>query len=128
MLPRRTQTRRGPVSRTTRAAVMYDYNTPLVVETVELREPGDDQVTVKMVATGFCRTDLSVLHGALPYPPPRVLGHEGAGIVDEVGKNVTHLRKGDPVITSFVQHCGSCHYCQAGRAYLCERGVQAAIE
>jgi S-(hydroxymethyl)glutathione dehydrogenase/alcohol dehydrogenase len=116
------------VSRKIRAAVMYDFNAPLVVEEVELKEPKDDQVVVKMVATGFCRTDLSVLHGLLPYPPPLVLGHEGAGIVEEVGKNVVGVRPGDHVITSFVQHCGECHYCRAGRAYLCERGVQAAIE
>ncbi len=118
------------MSRQALAAVMYDYNTPLTIETVRLREPapGDAEVVVRMAAAGLCHSDLSVLRGALPYPPPLVLGHEGAGVVEEVGRGVTHLRPGDHVLLSWVPMCGRCHYCLGGTPHLCDTGIQLAIE
>jgi NDMA-dependent alcohol dehydrogenase len=115
------------VPRDSRAAVMYDFNTPLRVEAVTLKEPKDDQIVVRIVATGICHTDLSVLRAALPYPPPVVLGHEGAGIVEEVGPSVHHLKPGDHVVLSSIPHCGHCAYCRLGHAHLCDAAVQAAM-
>jgi S-(hydroxymethyl)glutathione dehydrogenase/alcohol dehydrogenase len=115
------------VPRDSRAAVMVDYDQPLTVEAVRLREPRDYEVVVKMAASGICHTDLSVLRGALPYPPPLVLGHEGAGVVEEVGAAVRHLQPGDHVVLSSIPHCGRCPYCRGGHAHLCEAGLQAAI-
>ncbi|HEX7408969.1 MAG TPA: Zn-dependent alcohol dehydrogenase [Candidatus Binatia bacterium] len=112
----------------TRAAVMYNYNEPLKIETVELKPPREDEIVVKVVASGICHSDLSVIKGNLPLPPPVVLGHEGAGIVEEVGKGVTDLRPGDHVVLSWVQSCGKCHYCIAGRTHLCEWGYQAMMQ
>jgi S-(hydroxymethyl)glutathione dehydrogenase/alcohol dehydrogenase len=113
--------------RESRAAVMYDFNTPLEVQTLRLKEPRADQIVVRVVASGICHTDLSVLRAALPYPPPAVLGHEGAGIVEEVGKAVTHLKAGDHVVLSSIPHCGRCAYCRAGHAHLCDSGLNAAM-
>ena len=114
--------------REVRAAVMNDYNTPLSIETLTIKELKDDQILVRLAATGVCHTDLSVLRGVLPYPPPLVLGHEGAGVVEEVGRGVSHLCPGDHVLLSWVALCGRCHYCLSGTHHLCEAGVQAAIE
>ena len=113
--------------RHSRAAVMQDFNAPLVIETLQLKEPREDQIVVKIVASGICHTDLSVVRGSLPYPPPAVLGHEGAGIVEEVGRAVTHLKPGDHVVLSSISHCGRCAFCRAGHAHLCEAGLQSAM-
>jgi Zn-dependent alcohol dehydrogenase len=115
------------VTRESRAAVMYDFNTPLTVETVRLKDPGPEQIVVRIIASGICHTDLSVWRAALPYPPPAVLGHEGAGVVEEVGRAVTTLKPGDHVVLSSIPHCGRCHYCRAGHAHLCEAGLNAAM-
>jgi S-(hydroxymethyl)glutathione dehydrogenase/alcohol dehydrogenase len=105
---------------------MYDFNTPLSVEQVRIKNPKDDQIVVKIAASGICHTDLSVMRAALPYPPPVVLGHEGAGIVEEVGRGVTHLKPGDHVVLSSIPICGRCHYCRGGHAHLCSAGLTAA--
>ncbi len=110
-----------------RAAILYGYNELLKVESVKLKAPRDDEVVVKVAASGVCHTDLSVIEGKLPFPPPVVLGHEGAGIIEEVGRGVTDLKPGDHVILSWVQSCGKCHYCIAGRGHLCEAGIQSTM-
>jgi NDMA-dependent alcohol dehydrogenase len=106
---------------------MNDFNAPLTIEELRVKDPKDDQIIVKIAATGICHTDLSVLRAALPYPPPVVLGHEGAGIVEEVGRGVTSLAPGDHVVLSSIPHCGHCHQCRGGRAHLCESGLNAAM-
>jgi Zn-dependent alcohol dehydrogenase len=106
---------------------MYDFNAPLSIEALTLKEPRPDQIVVRIVASGICHTDLSVLRCALPYPPPAVLGHEGAGIVEEVGSAVRQLAPGDHVVLSSIPHCGSCAYCRRGHAHLCESGLQQAM-
>lgn len=111
-----------------KGAVLYGYNEPLRVELVNVKPPREDEVVVKLVASGVCHTDLSVVQGKLPVPPPAILGHEGAGIVEEVGSAVTHLQPGDHVVLSWVQSCGSCAYCTAGRHYLCDFGIRKAME
>jgi S-(hydroxymethyl)glutathione dehydrogenase/alcohol dehydrogenase len=103
-----------------RAAVLYAYDAPLQVRSLALRDPRDDEVLVRLAASGVCHTDLTVRSGALPLPPPCVLGHEGAGVVEAVGRAVRHLAEGDHVVLSWSANCGRCHYCVRGRSHLCE--------
>ena len=95
-----------------KAAVLYNFLEPLKVESLTLRDPNPDEVVVKMGASGVCHSDLSVQQMKLPFPPPVVLGHEGAGTVEEVGKDVKHLKPGDHVVLSWVENCGRCHHCK----------------
>jgi len=104
-----------------KAAVMYNLNEPLQIESVDLKPPRDDEVVVKMAASGICHSDLSVIKGNLPMMLPSILGHEGAGVVEEVGKAVTKVKPGDHVVLSWVPECGQCHFCVAGKPHLCER-------
>ena len=88
------------------------------LEAVDLSEPQQDEVLVRIVATGMCHTDLAVRDQHLPLPLPAVLGHEGAGIVERVGNGVATLRKGDHVVLSYGS-CGKCGNCLAGRPAYC---------
>jgi NDMA-dependent alcohol dehydrogenase len=110
-----------------KAAVMYGFNEPLKVEGVTLNPPREGEIVVKVAASGVCHSDLSVVQAKLPFPPPVVLGHEGAGVVEEVGKGVEDLKPGDHVVLAWVANCGKCHYCDAGRPHLCDVGMQAAM-
>ncbi|MGW5106172.1 zinc-binding dehydrogenase [Nocardia sp. NPDC004123] len=85
--------------------------------------PAAGEVRVRLVSSGICHTDVSVLAGHLPSPRPIVLGHEGAGVVDEIGPGVEHLAVGDAVICSIITSCHSCFQCQRGEYVLCERAV-----
>ncbi len=89
------------------------------VEEIELDTPKADEVRIRMVATGLCQSDMSVITGKLPGPTPLVLGHEGAGVVEEIGDNVTNVKVGDHVITSFVPMCGECYFCLHQEPWLC---------
>ncbi|MFQ5698811.1 MAG: Zn-dependent alcohol dehydrogenase [Myxococcota bacterium] len=102
-----------------KAAVMRAFQKPLEIEEIELGAPGRHEVVVRTVATGVCHSDLHVIEGGLPVPPPTVLGHEPAGIVEEVGSEVSYVKPGDPVIGCLSAFCGSCEYCVSGRPYLC---------
>ena len=110
-----------------KGAVLYEFFQPLKVESVALKPPRAGEVVVKLAASGVCHSDLSVMQAKLPFPPPCILGHEGAGIIEEVGKDVVGLKPGDHVVLAWVQSCGTCHYCIAGRTHLCESGTQAAL-
>ena len=92
------------------AAIARDSSQPLSLEQITIEEPRADEIRVKVVATGICHTDLVVKAGLLPTPMPVVLGHEGAGIVESVGENVTHMKPGDHVVMTFnyCNHCPSC--------------------
>ena len=105
----------------TRAAVMYEHNQPVVVEELALDEPNASEVLVRTAASGVCHSDLSVVTGAIYYNAAVALGHEGAGIIERVGDDVTGFRPGDHVILSFVSYCGSCRMCQMEKVCLCER-------
>ncbi|MFG2925679.1 NAD(P)-dependent alcohol dehydrogenase [Streptomyces sp. NPDC048305] len=107
-----------------RAAVAHEQAKPLAIEELEIDEPRDDEVLVNMVATGICQTDAHVWHQRIPAPLPMVLGHEGAGVVERVGKGITDLRPGDHVVLSF-QACGECPQCLNGHSAYCERTVAA---
>ena len=91
-----------------RAAVLYGWNEPLKVEPVTLAEPRQGEVIVKLAASGVCHSDLSIQRGVLPMPPPIIIGHEGAGVVEAVGPGVTSVSKGDHVILSWLYSCGRC--------------------
>lgn len=82
-----------------------------VVDTIEAIEPGPDDVLVKITHTGICHSDVSAMDGTIPQPVPAVLGHEGAGVVEEVGGNVTGLAPGDHVIVAWSPPCGLCRHC-----------------
>ena len=111
----------------TRAAIMTDFLQPLTLGEIELAEPGPDEVLVKVAASGVCHTDLSVIEAKLPYPPPVILGHEGAGVVEAVGSQIRHVKPGDHVVMAGVSVCGSCHYCDTQKPHLCASGTEAAL-
>ncbi len=103
-----------------RAAVLEEFGEPLVVEEVELAEPLAGEVLVRIAACGVCHTDLYSASGADPSGyAPAVLGHEGAGVVERVGPDVTSLAEGDHVITLFSPQCGECVHCLDPRTNLC---------
>ena len=109
------------------AAVLPGIEQPLDVhDDIELAPPGPGEVKVRIVASGVCHSDLSVQNGTIPLPTPMVLGHEGAGIVEELGDGVSSLSVGDHVVLSFVPNCGECFYCSRGQGYLCEKGAMQA--
>ena len=103
-----------------RAAVLHEVGRPLVVERVSVGDLKPKDVLVRLHASGLCHTDLEVMDGALPYPMPIVLGHEGAGVVDAVGDEVTLVAPGDHVVCSWNPHCGQCFYCERDQPILCE--------
>jgi Zn-dependent alcohol dehydrogenase len=103
-----------------RAAVLHEVGRPLVVERVTLGPLGPHDVLVRLHASGLCHTDLEVIEGSLAYPLPIVLGHEGAGMVEAVGAEVTLARRGDHVVCSWNPSCGHCFYCDRGQPILCE--------
>ena len=103
-----------------KAAVLYEPLTPLVVEEVDIDEPGPGEVLVKMSASGVCHSDWHVVKGEWTHVPlPAVLGHEGAGVVEAVGPNVTRVKPGDHAILSWMPSCGVCEMCQKGWPNLC---------
>jgi S-(hydroxymethyl)glutathione dehydrogenase / alcohol dehydrogenase len=102
-----------------KAAVMRANNAPLEIEDVDVDKPGPGEVLVKTAASGICHSDLHVIEGGLPMPPPCVLGHEPAGIVEAVGEGVVDFNAGDHVIGCITQWCGVCKFCTEGRPYLC---------
>jgi len=112
-----------------RAAVLREPRTPVRVEEVELDPPHHDEVLVRIAAAGVCHSDLHLAEGALGKGRwPIVLGHEGAGVVEEIGSSVTHVSVGDRVALCFVPACGSCAQCRAGRQNLCEPAGRNAVK
>ena len=107
------------------AAAPYAQSRPLQIAEVELDPPGPGEVLLRMHAAGLCHSDLSVIDGNRPRPLPMVLGHEGAGVVEELGAGVTDLKVGDHVVTAFVPSCGHCAPCAGGRPALCEPGFKS---
>ena len=103
-----------------RAAVLHAMGARHSIEEVELQPLAPGDVLIRLHASGLCHTDLEVIEGALPYPLPIVLGHEGAGVVEQVGTCVTHVKPGDHVVCSWNPHCGHCFYCERDQPILCE--------
>jgi len=107
----------------TRAAVLWDRNKEWSVEEIELDPPKEGEVLVAMGGSGLCHSDEHVLTGDLPWPLPIIGGHEGAGVIEEIGPGVTGLAPGDRVIFSFLPVCGHCRACAQGMSNLCELGM-----
>jgi NDMA-dependent alcohol dehydrogenase len=105
--------------RKAKAVLCREHNKPVVVEQISIDAPKRGEVTVKLGACGVCHSDLSAINGTIALPLPLVLGHEGAGVVEELGEGVTDLAPGDHVIFSFIYMCGKCRFCVAGRPVLC---------
>ena len=102
-----------------KGVVFHSTERPLVLEDVSVKEPGAGEVRVAIRAAGLCHSDLSVVDGSIPYPAPVVLGHEGAGVVEAVGPEVSSVKEGDRVVLSTLAHCGRCPACETGRASEC---------
>ena len=102
-----------------KAAVMRKNKAPLELEDATIDSPGPGEVLLQTAASGICHSDLHVIEGGLPVPPPCILGHEPAGIVAEVGDGVTDFTPGDHVIGCLSSFCGVCKFCTHGRPYLC---------
>jgi S-(hydroxymethyl)glutathione dehydrogenase/alcohol dehydrogenase len=103
-----------------RAAVLEEFGQPLAIEQVDLADPREGEVLVRLVACGVCHTDLYTASGVDPSGySPAVLGHEGGGVVEAVGTGVTSLSPGDQVVTLFSPQCRECVHCRSGRTNLC---------
>ncbi|QGG94520.1 Zn-dependent alcohol dehydrogenase [Actinomarinicola tropica] len=113
---------------TARAAVLNAVDTPLQIrDDISVAAPKEGEVRVKMAASGVCHSDLSVQNGTIPLATPLVLGHEGAGVITEVGPGVTDRAVGDHVVLSFVPQCGECYFCTRDQGYLCEKGGAVSL-
>lgn len=110
----------------TKAAVLYAIDEPLVIEEIELADPRDGEVLVRMTATGVCRSDLSAARGFGRPHLPVILGHEAAAEVVKCGPGVTRVKPGDRVVLSWAPNCGHCFYCLEARPTLCETYTAAA--
>jgi alcohol dehydrogenase len=116
-----------------KAAVLYAMDAkppfaesrPLTIEEIDLAPPGPGEILVRIGAAGLCHSDLSVINGHRPRPMPMALGHEAAGIVEQLGEGVIDLQRGDHVVLVFVPSCGHCEPCAEGRPALCEPGAAA---
>ena len=97
-----------------KAAVLREQNKPMEIEEVQISKPGPREVLVRPVAAGVCHSDLHFLDGSYPYMLPTILGHESAGVVEQVGSDVTYVKKGDHVITCLSAFCGHCNKCLTG--------------
>jgi NDMA-dependent alcohol dehydrogenase len=122
-----------------RAAILHDVGGPWSVEDFELDPPRTGEVLVEMAAAGLCHSDEHILNGdmsapnevmesfGLPSMFPMIGGHEGSGVVLEVGEGVSGFAPGDHVVTSFVAVCGECRWCNSGMEYICDMGAQVMI-
>ena len=122
-----------------RAAILYDVGGPWSVEEFELDPPRAGEVLVQLAAAGLCHSDDHILKGdmsapnevmrslGLPTMFPMIGGHEGSGVVREVGEGVTDFEPGDHVVTSFVAVCGQCRWCATGVEYLCDVGIGTMV-
>ncbi len=102
-----------------KAAVLHVAGQPLSIENITIQKPKRREVLVRTVAAGLCHSDLHFIEGLYPAPLPAVLGHEAAGIVEQVGEDVTYLKPGDHVISCLSVFCGHCEYCLGGKPSIC---------
>lgn len=102
-----------------KAAVLHTVNQPLAIEDVTLQKPGPREVLIRTKVAGLCHSDLHFMEGLYPHPLPAVLGHESAGVVEQVGADVTYVKPGDHVVTCLSVFCGTCDNCATGRTVIC---------
>jgi NDMA-dependent alcohol dehydrogenase len=107
------------------AAVLWERNSAWKIEEVDVGAPGPGQVIVELAASGICHSDDHGITGDVPLPLPLLGGHEGAGIVAEIGPGVSRVAAGDHIILSAIPTCGMCRWCNSGRANLCDEGRRA---
>ncbi len=107
----------------TQAAVVYEPGKPIEIEELTLDKPQAGEVLIRYTHAGLCHSDVHIAHGDLPARLPMVLGHEGAGIIEEVGPGVTRVKVGDHVVCSFIPNCGTCRYCANGQQSICDMGA-----
>jgi S-(hydroxymethyl)glutathione dehydrogenase/alcohol dehydrogenase len=103
-----------------KAAIFHGPNQPLTIEQVEIDSPAAHEVKIRTMASGVCHSDLHFVDGLYPYPAPAILGHEAAGIVEEVGDQVEYVKPGDHVIACLSVFCGHCDNCLSGKPNLCQ--------
>jgi S-(hydroxymethyl)glutathione dehydrogenase/alcohol dehydrogenase len=103
--------------------IVFDGTTAAVSTTIEVRDLRAGEVRVKIEAAGLCHSDVSVIDGTIMFPPPVVLGHEGAGIVTAVAPDVTHVKVGDHVVLSTLGNCGHCAACDRGKPTFCRTSL-----
>jgi S-(hydroxymethyl)glutathione dehydrogenase/alcohol dehydrogenase len=111
----------------TKAAILWEVGQPWSVEDIELDPPGPGEVLVKLAASGLCHSDEHLVTGDLPFELPIIGGHEGAGVVEEVGENVSWLAPGDHVVFGFIPSCGRCPSCSNGHQNLCDLGALMGV-
>ena len=107
-----------------RAAILFESGKPLEICSVDVQDPKAGEVRIEIKAAGVCHTDLSVMTGSIKAPMPAILGHEGAGVVIDVGPGVTAVKSGDHVIPLWRLSCGECEYCDDRRPALCGEGTE----
>ncbi|MGX6446495.1 Zn-dependent alcohol dehydrogenase [Patulibacter sp. S7RM1-6] len=107
----------------TTAAVVYEVGKPIEIEELELDGPQAGEVLIRYTHAGLCHSDVHIAHGDLEARLPMVLGHEGAGVIEEVGEGVTRVKPGDRVVCSFIPNCGTCRYCARGQQSICDMGA-----
>jgi NDMA-dependent alcohol dehydrogenase len=107
----------------TKAAVVYEPGKRIEIEELDLDGPREGEVLIRYTHAGLCHSDIHIAHGDLPARLPMVLGHEGAGIIEEVGPGVTRVKPGDHAVLSFIPNCGICRYCATGRQSICDMGA-----
>jgi S-(hydroxymethyl)glutathione dehydrogenase/alcohol dehydrogenase len=110
-----------------RAAVFTETGGPLSIENIDPAPPGPRDVVVELGASGVCHSDLSLKNGYVGIMPGTVLGHEGAGTIAEVGKDVSGLKKGDRIIASFIPACGICWFCLHDQSHLCDTEFEVMV-
>jgi len=107
----------------TKAAVIHEPGKPIEIEEVELDAPRGGEVLIRYTHAGLCHSDIHIAHGDIGARLPMVLGHEGAGVIEEIGPGVTRVKPGDRVVCSFIPNCGTCRYCATGRQSICDEGA-----
>src|SRR5690348_5485601 len=107
----------------TLAAVLRETGKPMEITEVDLDGPQENEVLIRYSHAGLCHSDIHLLHGDVPARLPIVLGHEGAGIIEEVGAGVTRVKPGDHVVCSFIPNCGTCRWCATGQQAICDMGA-----
>jgi S-(hydroxymethyl)glutathione dehydrogenase/alcohol dehydrogenase len=111
----------------TKAAILWEVGKDWSVEEIELDPPKEGEVLVKLAASGMCHSDEHLYTGDLPFDLPIIGGHEGAGVVEEVGENVSWLKPGDHVVFGFIPSCGRCPSCSTGHQNLCDLGAALGV-
>lgn len=103
-----------------KAAVLREYGRPMEIEDVAIAKPKGQEVLIRVAASGLCHSDLHILDAMFPLPLPAVLGHEVAGIVEQVGEDVRRIKPGDHVVVCLTFHCGQCEQCETGHSNRCD--------